>query len=59
VPLAQGVVDYPRLVQRLLAFGYRGPWIIEREHGPKVGDDFLHGRAYLERVFRAERLSNW
>jgi sugar phosphate isomerase/epimerase len=58
VPLAHGVVDYPRLLQRLVALGYRGPWIIEREHGPTVCDDFLHGRAYLEGVFRAEHLSN-
>jgi L-ribulose-5-phosphate 3-epimerase len=58
VPLAQGVVDFPRLLQRLVAFGYRGPWIIEREHGHNVCADFLHGRAYLEGLFRAEQLVN-
>ena len=52
VPLGQGVVAFPRLLERLWAFGYRGPWIIEREHGPNVRTDFEQGRAYLEELLR-------
>jgi sugar phosphate isomerase/epimerase len=52
VPLGQGVVAFPRLLERLWAFGYRGPWIIEREHGPNVAADFEQGRTYLKELLR-------
>jgi sugar phosphate isomerase/epimerase len=52
VPLGQGTVPFPRLVERLLALGYRGPWIIEREHGPQVREDFERGRVYLAAVLQ-------
>jgi sugar phosphate isomerase/epimerase len=51
VPLGQGVVPWPPLVRRLLDFDYRGPWIIERERGPQVRNDFLTARVYLEQLF--------
>jgi sugar phosphate isomerase/epimerase len=50
VPLGQGEVDFPALVGRLRAAGYRGPLVIEREHGPRVVEDVLAARAYLRRV---------
>jgi sugar phosphate isomerase/epimerase len=53
VPLGQGVVPWRTLVERLLELGYEGPWIIEREHGPQVRDDFVRGRAYLEALLRS------
>jgi sugar phosphate isomerase/epimerase len=50
VPLGQGTVDYRRLLPRLWALGYRGPLILEREHGPTIRADIQHGRAYLQRI---------
>jgi sugar phosphate isomerase/epimerase len=47
VPLGQGEVNYPRLLPRLLAHGYRGPLVIEREHGPQVLADVRAARSYL------------
>src|SRR5205085_3647820 len=43
VPLGRGAVDFPALLGRLAAHGYRGPLVIEREHGPTVLADVLAG----------------
>jgi sugar phosphate isomerase/epimerase len=48
VLIGQGEVLFPTFLRRLLDHGYRGPLVIEREHGPNVLADVLTGRAYLE-----------
>ncbi len=48
VPLGRGVIGFPSLLGRLHALGYRGPLVIEREHGPRVFEDVDDARAYLE-----------
>jgi sugar phosphate isomerase/epimerase len=50
VPLGEGAVGWPAVVGRLHALGYRGPLVIEREHGPRVRVDVAAARAYLERL---------
>jgi sugar phosphate isomerase/epimerase len=50
VPLGQGRVDFRKLLPRLRDLGYRGPLIIEREHGSTVRQDIEQGRAYLQRL---------
>jgi sugar phosphate isomerase/epimerase len=50
VPFGQGVVDFPRLLARLHALGYRGPLVIEREHSPRVFEDMDAARSLLERL---------
>jgi sugar phosphate isomerase/epimerase len=55
VPIGRGAVDFPALVRRLHAIGYRGPLVIEREHGPRVIADVAEARIYLERLV-ADRL---
>jgi L-ribulose-5-phosphate 3-epimerase len=47
VALGQGAVDFPVFLDRLFQLGYRGPLIIEREHGPNVVDEVLAARSYL------------
>jgi sugar phosphate isomerase/epimerase len=48
VPLGQGAVDFPALVRRLHGIGYRGPLVIEREHGPHVFADVAAARSHLQ-----------
>jgi sugar phosphate isomerase/epimerase len=36
VPLGEGAVPFPALLSRLRQLGYRGPLVIEREHGAHV-----------------------
>jgi sugar phosphate isomerase/epimerase len=48
VPIGQGAVDFPALVRRLHAIGYRGPLVIEREHGPHVAVDVAAARSHLQ-----------
>lgn len=51
VPIGEGKVDFPRIIQRLKDLGYRGPITIEREiSGPKQTEDILRAKAYLERL---------
>jgi sugar phosphate isomerase/epimerase len=50
VPIGQGEVPFPKLIRRLSDIGYRGPLVIEREQGPRVVEDILAARAYLEAV---------
>jgi sugar phosphate isomerase/epimerase len=47
VPLGQGQVDFAVFLRHLLAIGYRGPLVIEREYGPNVLHDVLAARDYL------------
>jgi sugar phosphate isomerase/epimerase len=48
VPIGQGEVEFPALLRRLRGSGYRGPLVIEREHGPRVLEDVLAARSYLQ-----------
>lgn len=48
VLIGHGVVDLPALVRKLREIGYDGPLVIEREHGPRVLEDVVAARAYLE-----------
>ena len=51
VPIGQGKVDFPRIIQRLKELGYRGPITIEREiSGPQQTEDILKAKAYLEKL---------
>jgi sugar phosphate isomerase/epimerase len=50
VAIGQGAVDFPALVRTLRAIGYRGPLVIEREHGPHVLDNVAAARRYLQRL---------
>lgn len=50
VPIGQGDVDFPALIGRLRAIGYRGPLVIEREHGPNAVADVLAAREYLGKL---------
>jgi sugar phosphate isomerase/epimerase len=52
VQLGTGEVDFPALLARLRGTGYRGPLVIEREHGPNVVEEILAGREYLQSLFR-------
>ncbi len=54
VPLGQGAVNIPAFLGELLGRGYRGPLVIEREHGPDVVAEILAARAYLQALL--ERL---
>lgn len=48
VPIGQGEVRFPELIRKLMALGYSGPLIIEREHGPQVREDVRAAREYLK-----------
>lgn len=51
VPLGEGKVNFPRLVQRLREVGYDGPLTIEREiSGEEQIKDILNGKALLEKL---------
>jgi sugar phosphate isomerase/epimerase len=53
VPIGQGHVDFPRLLAKLKALGYRGPITIEREiSGPKQLQDLKQEKGYLEGLIR-------
>lgn len=48
-PLGEGDVDFPKLIERLKAFGYKGFITIEREiSGDQQVQDLLKGKRYLE-----------
>ena len=49
----EGEVNFPVFLRRLRAYGYRGPLVIEREHGPSVLADVLAERTYLEGILAA------
>jgi L-ribulose-5-phosphate 3-epimerase len=49
VPIGEGKVNFPRLIQRLKELNYRGPLTIEREiEGPQQTEDIRKAKAYLE-----------
>jgi sugar phosphate isomerase/epimerase len=51
VPIGQGKVDFPRLIQRLKKLGYSGAITIEREiSGPKQSEDIRQSRLFLEKL---------
>jgi sugar phosphate isomerase/epimerase len=51
VPIGQGKVDFPKLIQRLKDLGYTGAITIEREiSGPKQVEDIKRSKAYLEKL---------
>jgi L-ribulose-5-phosphate 3-epimerase len=51
VPIGEGKVDFPRLIQRLKEVKYRGPITIEREiEGPRQDEDIRASKAYLEKL---------
>jgi L-ribulose-5-phosphate 3-epimerase len=51
VPIGQGKVDFPRLIQRLKKLGYAGAITIEREiSGPKQSEDIRQSRLFLEKL---------
>ena len=53
VPLGQGLVDLPGLLNDVIVNGFRGPFVIERESGTDRIADVLAARAYLEGLLRA------
>jgi L-ribulose-5-phosphate 3-epimerase len=51
VPIGQGKVNFPVLIGKLKAIGYRNPLTIEREiRGEKQTADILAAKAYLEKL---------
>ncbi len=51
VPIGQGKVDFPKLIQRLKELDYQGPVTIEREiSGPQQMEDIRKEKAYLENL---------
>jgi sugar phosphate isomerase/epimerase len=51
VPIGQGVVNWPLLVEKLKTIGYSNPLTIEREiRGEKQTADILSAKAFLERL---------
>ncbi|KYH38344.1 MAG: hypothetical protein AYL31_011640 [Candidatus Bathyarchaeota archaeon B26-1] len=48
-PIGEGRVDFPALISKLKALGYRGALTIEREiSGPQQIEDIKRAKAYLE-----------
>jgi L-ribulose-5-phosphate 3-epimerase len=52
VPIGQGAVGFPAFVRKLLASGYHGTLVIEREHGPSVVQDIEAARLFLRTLLR-------
>ena len=51
VPIAEGKVDFPRIIARLKELNYRGAVTIEREiSGPQQMEDVRASKAYLEKL---------
>ena len=51
VPIGQGKVGFPRLIQRLKELGYTGPLNIEREiSGPEQIEDIKKAKVYLQQL---------
>lgn len=54
VPIGKGKVNFPVLIPKLKAAGYRGPLTIEREiSGPKQAEDIRAAKAFLEKLVAA------
>jgi len=51
VPIGEGMVNFPALIDKLKKIGYRNPLTIEREiSGEKQTADILAAKAYLEKL---------
>jgi L-ribulose-5-phosphate 3-epimerase len=51
VPIGEGKVNFPALIEKLKKIGYQNPLTIEREiEGPKQTEDILASKAYLEKL---------
>jgi L-ribulose-5-phosphate 3-epimerase len=51
VPIGQGKVDFPRIIERLKELNYRGAVTIEREiSGPQQVEDVRAAKVYLEKL---------
>ncbi len=51
VPIGKGKVNFPELIKKLKAVGYRGPLTIEREiEGAEQKKDILSAKAFLEKL---------
>ena len=51
VPIGQGKVDFPRIIQRLKELDYKGAVTIEREiSGPQQVEDVKAAKAFLEKL---------
>jgi sugar phosphate isomerase/epimerase len=51
VPIGQGRVDFPTIISKLKAIGYKYPITIEREiRGPQQEADLRSAKAYLEKL---------
>lgn len=51
VPIGEGKVNFPALIEKLKKIGYQNPLTIEREiQGPKQTEDILASKAYLEKL---------
>ena len=51
VPIGQGKVDFPVVIEKLKKLGYKNPLTIEREiRGEKQTADILAAKAYLEKL---------
>ena len=58
MPLGEGDVNFPELIPKLYAMGFRGPLTIEREiSGPKQTEDILKAKKLLEDI-RAKVLAS-
>ena len=54
VPIGEGKVNFPRLIQRLKQLGYTGALTIEREiSGPKQAEDIRKSRLLLEKLIHS------
>jgi len=51
VPIGQGKVDFPRIIQRLKELNYQGGVTIEREiSGPQQVEDVKAAKTFLEKL---------
>jgi sugar phosphate isomerase/epimerase len=51
IPIGQGKVDFPRIIQRLKELDYKGAVTIEREiSGPQQTEDVKAAKAFLEKL---------
>jgi transcriptional regulator with XRE-family HTH domain len=50
-PVGEGRVNFPELIKKLQSYGYKGPYIIEREiSGPQQRIDIIKARDFLLKV---------
>jgi len=53
MPVGEGRVNFPQLIRKLESYGYKGPYIIEREiSGPKQRQDIIKARDFLLKELR-------